>query len=85
MRNQLLPIALGLCTLLPASLAAAEGSARTSGSPEVSYDFEDDLVAGDLAFPMGERLLGRGRVGRRNLIRTREHFVPEMMETVEDL
>lgn len=80
---RLLPIALTLATLLPTSLAAAEGTA--SSDEVVRYDFEDDLIHGDLAFPSGERLSIRPHGGRRTLIRAREHFVPEMMHSVEDL
>ena len=83
---RLLPIALALATILPTGLAAAEGSPSSASSDEVTrYDFEDDLVNGDYAFPMAERLEVRGRHGRRTLIRSREHFVPEMMQSVEDL
>lgn len=81
---RLLPIALTLMTLLPTSLAAAEGSTSSDGGVRVE-NFEDELVAGDLAFPGGERIdVPHGR-GRRTLIRAREHFIPEMMRSVENL
>jgi hypothetical protein len=50
-----------------------------------SYDFEDDLVTGDLVRPDGELLSVRRRGNRASLIQIREHFIPEMLKSVEDL
>lgn len=50
-----------------------------------TYDFEDDLVQGDLVRPDGEMLSVRQRNRRTSLIRIREHFIPEMLKSVEDL
>lgn len=50
-----------------------------------TYDFEDDLVTGDLVRPDGELLNVRRRGNRSNLIEIREHFIPEMLKSVEDL
>jgi hypothetical protein len=50
-----------------------------------SYDFEDDLVQGDLVRPDGENLLVRRRGARESLIKIREHFIPELLKSVEDL
>ncbi len=56
------------------------------GEPEATtYDFEDDLVSGDLVRPDGEMLNVRRRGRRASLIRIREHFVPEMLKSVENL
>ena len=52
---------------------------------ETTYDFDDDLVSGDLVRPDGELLNVRRRGRRSSLIRIREHFVPEMLKSVEDL
>lgn len=52
---------------------------------ETTYDFDDDLVSGDLVRPDGEVLNVRRRGRRSSLIRIREHFVPEMLKSVEDL
>ena len=48
-------------------------------------DFEDDLVTGDLVRPDGEQLIVRRRGRRSSLIQIREHFIPEMLKSVEDL
>lgn len=50
-----------------------------------SYDFEDDLVQGDLVRPDGENLMVRRRGARESLIRIREHFIPELLKSVENL
>jgi hypothetical protein len=50
-----------------------------------NYDFEDDLVQGDLVRPDGENLMVRRRGARESLIRIREHFVPELLKSVENL
>ncbi|MFN7700933.1 MAG: hypothetical protein ACK6CU_17145 [Deltaproteobacteria bacterium] len=58
--------------------SAQEGETTT-------YDFEDDLVQGDLVRPDGELLNVRRRGRRASLIRVREHFIPEMLKSVENL
>ena len=50
-----------------------------------SYDFEDDLVQGDLVRPDGENLMVRRKGARESLIRVREHFIPELLKSVENL
>jgi len=65
-----------------ASKAAAD-TTRAGGS--TSYDFEDDLLQGDLVRPDGENLLVRRRGARESLIKIREHFIPELLKSVENL
>lgn len=65
--------------ILPASASAQDPAGETT------YDFDDDLVSGDLVRPDGELLNVRRRGRRSSLIRIREHFVPEMLKSVEDL
>lgn len=50
-----------------------------------TYDFEDDLVQGDLVRPDGENLMVRRRGARESLIKIREHFIPELLKSVENL
>ena len=65
---------------------AAGSPTEASGSPSATtYDFEDDLVTGDLVRPDGELLSVRRRGNRASLIQIREHFIPEMLKSVEDL
>jgi len=70
--------AVAVALALPAPAAAQEDDATT-------YDFEDDLVSGDLVRPDGELLNVRRRGRRASLIRIREHFIPEMLKSVENL
>ena len=55
------------------------------GSDATSYDFEDDLVQGDLVRPDGENLMVRRRGARESLIKIREHFISELLKSVENL
>lgn len=72
-------LAIGLQFAVTSSAAAQDGGEATT------YDFEDDLVTGDLVRPDGEMLSVRRRGRRASLIRIREHFVPEMLKSVENL
>ncbi len=60
-------------------------AAASAQDDATTYDFDDDLVSGDLVRPDGELLNVRRRGRRASLIRIREHFVPEMLKSVEDL
>jgi hypothetical protein len=71
---------LGLSVVGAVPMAAAQ-----QGEQATTYDFEDDLVTGDLVRPDGELLNVRRRGRRSSLIRVREHFVPEMLKSVENL
>ena len=72
------------CALL-VGMAVPAAAQEAPGGGETSYDFEDDLVQGDLVRPDGENLLVRRRGARDSLIRIREHFIPEMLKSVENL
>ena len=70
-------------TALGLTLLATAAHAQDSGS--TSYDFEDDLVQGDLVRPDGENLMVRRKGARESLIKIREHFIPELLKSVENL
>jgi hypothetical protein len=59
--------------------------AAPAAAGATAYDFDDDLVTGDLVRPDGELLSVRRRGNRASLIQIREHFIPEMLKSVEDL
>jgi hypothetical protein len=63
----------------------ADKPAGGSAAGATTYDFEDDLVTGDLVRPDGELLSVRRRGNRASLIQIREHFIPEMLKSIEDL
>ncbi len=90
MRKWIATVLLGLSMLVCApALAqdetAAGGGGGGGGGDTTTYDFEDDLVTGDLVRPDGELLNVRRRGRRSSLIRIREHFIPEMLKSVENL
>ena len=72
-----------LVLMVLASLATSSALAQEDNA--TSYDFEDDLVQGDLVRPDGENLMVRRRGARESLIKIREHFVPELIKSVENL
>lgn len=72
-----------LTVLVGASLVAPVAFAQDENA--TSYDFEDDLVQGDLVRPDGENLMVRRRGARESLIKIREHFIPELIKSVENL
>ncbi len=61
------------------------GMAMAQDDNTTTYDFEDDLVTGDLVRPDGDGIFGKVAGKRTTLIRIREHFIPEMLKSVEDL
>jgi hypothetical protein len=70
------------------ALAQEEGAAPApagGGGEATTYDFEDDLVQGDLVRPDGENLMVRRKGARESLIRVREHFISELLKSVENL
>ena len=49
------------------------------------YDFDDDLVEGNLVRPDGEYVAIRKGAAHSSLIKIREHFIPEMLKSAEDI
>lgn len=67
---------------------AAYSSAQDDGvqyESETTYDFDDDIVEGQLVRPDGE-LIGGQRHGKESaLINIRADFIPEMVQSVEEM
>jgi len=74
-------VAGGFAVALPA--LAQEGGGGVAATTE--YNFEDDLVTGDLVRPDGELIGARKKAKVNTLIRVRKHFIPEMLKSVENL
>jgi hypothetical protein len=68
---------------VPPQAHADESSSRAGDLK--SYDFEDELVQGDLINPDGELLLVRRRGTRESLVRVRTEYVPELLKSAENL
>jgi hypothetical protein len=70
---------------LPMLVSGVSIAEAQDGGASTSYDFEDDLVQGDLVRPDGENLMVRRKGARESLIKIREHFIPELLKSVENL
>jgi hypothetical protein len=81
--------------LLPVSAAAQDLPApevgKTQTGPDVQYkektvyDFEGDDVTGSLIKPDGENITGETHGKTSSLIKIRSDFIPEMLQSVENL
>ena len=70
----------------PAVGAAAGGDdANTSYKAKTVYDFEDDMVEGDLQRPDGELVNALKKTEHSSLIEIRKDFIPEMLKSLEDI
>ena len=88
MKELLTLVIAGALVVIAAPLAAQDAEAApppAGGGDATTYDFEDDLVQGDLVRPDGENLMVRRRGARESLIRIREHFINELLKSVENL
>jgi len=69
----------------------AGGPGGPGGGPDVTYkkktvyDFDDDLVEGELMRPDGEFIDSRRKAKHSSLIKIRENFIPEMLKSAEDI
>jgi len=69
-----------------AAFAQATSSVQGAGATRTQeFNFTDELVSGQLVRPDGESTRVRRRGPGISLIRIREHFVPEMLKSVENL
>jgi hypothetical protein len=73
-------------SLIGSSAFAQAAPAQAGGTPRTQeFNFTDELVQGQLVRPDGESTRVRRRGPGISLIRIREHFVPEMLKSVENL
>ncbi len=72
------------------SLAQTPGGAM-GDAPDVKYkkktvyDFDDDVVEGELQRPDGEFVDTRRKAKHSTLIKIRQDFIPEMLKSAEDI
>lgn len=71
----------------PAGAAPAGGGdeGNTSYKAKTVYDFEDDMVEGDLQRPDGELVNALKKTEHSSLIEIRKDFIPEMLKSLEDI
>ena len=83
--KRLVGLMAGGAFLLFAGVAFAQGPGGTQYAEKTEYTFDDDVVTGDLVRPDGELTVVRKKGKQRSLIRVRQHFIPEMLKSVEDI
>jgi hypothetical protein len=90
----LVGIMLGAAALLPGTASAADkgppgaaagGDENTTYKAKTVYDFEDDMVEGDLQRPDGELVNALKKTEHSSLIEIRKDFIPEMLKSLEDI
>lgn len=64
---------------------AAGGDDNTQYKAKTVYDFEDDMVEGDLQRPDGELVNSLKKTEHSSLIEIRKDFIPEMLKSLEDI
>lgn len=64
--------------------AAQEKPKRERNAPATRYDFEDDVVVGDLAGPFGEVSFTTLNERFGSILPERQHFVTEIVRSAED-
>lgn len=91
---RLLAAAFSLAALAGPAAAERPPAARdatAAATPEVvyqartRYDFDDDIVEGDLVQPDGAMVHVGKRHGFESLIHIRQDFLPEMLKAADDL
>jgi hypothetical protein len=68
-----------------AAAAPAGGDDNTQYKAKTVYDFEDDMVEGDLQRPDGELSNSLKKTQHSSLIEIRRDFIPEMLKSLEDI
>jgi hypothetical protein len=78
-------VAMSLGGSAMAQTPPAAGGAQAGAQRTQEFNFTDELVQGQLVRPDGETSRVRRRSAGISLIRIREHFIPEMLKSVENL
>jgi hypothetical protein len=64
---------------------AGGGDENVSYKAKTVYDFETDVVEGELQSPDGELLTSVNKQKQSSLIEIRKDFIPEMLKSLEDI
>jgi phosphoserine phosphatase len=80
--RRIVSIITGVLFFLATGIASAQG---VQYAEKTEYSFDDDVVTGDLVRPDGELTIVRKKGKERSLIKVREHFIQEMLKSVENL
>ena len=82
---KLFAVAVGASVLFAAAQAQAEVKTTKRTTQGDVYEFRDDLLNSDVAFPKGGTIVVRFKPPRATLIRPRVSFVPELLKSVEHM
>lgn len=89
MVRYMLGLMVGGALLMAPSFALAQKAAPAGDGVQYKqktvYDFDDDVVEGDLVRPDGEFVGSRRAAKHSSLIKIRENFIPEMLKSAEDI
>ncbi|HEY2730484.1 MAG TPA: hypothetical protein VGK52_11110 [Polyangia bacterium] len=69
----------------PKAPGAGGGDDSVQYKAKTVYDFEDDMVEGDLQRPDGELVNSLKKTEHSSLIEIRKDFIPEMLKSLEDI
>jgi hypothetical protein len=89
MLRRVIAVLMVCCFMLASGLAVAQVGG--GAAPDVKYkkktvyDFDDDVVEGELQRPDGEYIDTRRKAKHSSLIKIRENFIPEMLKSAEDI
>ncbi len=64
---------------------AQKGGGDVVYKKQTKYDFDDDVVEGDLVRPDDMFVESRDKARYGSLITIRENFIPEMLKSAEDI
>jgi hypothetical protein len=84
-RTLLKIVAFSFLSLAVVGIAPAYGQDNVQYKKETKYDFDDDMVEGDLVKPDGEMIGAAGKAKHSSLIKIRQNFIPEMLKSAEDI
>jgi hypothetical protein len=68
-----------------AGVAFAQKADDVQYKQKTVYDFDDDIVEGDLVRPDGEFVDSRKNAKHSSLIKIRGDFIPELVKSAEDI
>jgi hypothetical protein len=76
---------LGLGLSMFGAVASAQDAPPVQYKQKTTYDFDDDVVEGDMVRPDGEFIDSKKAAKHSSLIKIRENFIPEMLKSAEDI